>query len=61
MAEEVRGERLRELDRRIADMRARMPAHSVPPAMIIELEDLEEELSTLRSEVKHGDRVQRAI
>ena len=30
-------------------MEARLPKHSVPPAMIIELEDLEEELEMLRA------------
>ena len=33
-----------ELEQRIADLKARLPRHSVPPAMIIELEELEEEL-----------------
>ena len=34
---------LEELEKRIADLRARMPRHSVPPAMLEELETLEEE------------------
>jgi hypothetical protein len=34
-----------ELEKRIADLRARMPKHSVPPAMLVELEDLEEALA----------------
>ena len=36
--------RIAELEERIADLKARLPRHSVPPAMIIELEELEEEL-----------------
>lgn len=40
--------RLRILEERIADLRARVPIHSVRPAMIQELEDLEEELERLR-------------
>jgi hypothetical protein len=36
--------RIAELEERIADLRARLPRHSVPPAMFIELEELEEEL-----------------
>ncbi|MGQ9467877.1 MAG: histidine kinase [Anaerolineae bacterium] len=43
-----RAERIAELERRIADLRARLPKHSVPPAMLEELEDLEEELERLR-------------
>ncbi len=41
--------RIAELERRIAELRARLPKHSVPPAMIIELEDLEDELARLRA------------
>ena len=47
-------ERIRELERRIADAKARLPAHSIPPAMILELEDLEDELARLRLEYEHG-------
>lgn len=42
-----REERIAELERRIADLRARLPRHSVPPAMLQELECLEEELERL--------------
>jgi hypothetical protein len=41
--------RIAELEERIADLRARLPRHSVPPAMFIELEDLEEELERARA------------
>lgn len=37
-----------ELEERIADLKARLPRHSVPPSMFIELEDLEEELEQAR-------------
>ena len=37
-----------ELERQIADLKARLPRHSVPPAMMIELEELEEELARLK-------------
>ena len=39
-----RGEAIPELQRRIADLRARLPKHSVPVAMMVELEELEEAL-----------------
>lgn len=45
-----KGERIAELERRIADLRARLPKHSVPPAMLLELESLEEELERLLGE-----------
>jgi cell division septum initiation protein DivIVA len=33
-----------QLEQRIADLKARLPRHSVPPQMLIELEELEEQL-----------------
>jgi polyhydroxyalkanoate synthesis regulator phasin len=45
-------EQVAELERRIADLRARLPRHSIPPAMLQELENLEEELEQLASELE---------
>ncbi|MGD1992954.1 MAG: histidine kinase [Anaerolineae bacterium] len=42
--------RVAELERRVADLEARLPQHSIPPAMLIELEELEEELEQARQE-----------
>jgi hypothetical protein len=42
--------RVTELEERITDLKARLPKHSVPPAMIIELEELEEALERARAE-----------
>lgn len=42
-------DRIRELNSRIAELKARLPRHSVLPAMLMELEDLEEELAQLVS------------
>jgi len=47
--------RIAELEKQIADLKARLPKHSVPPAMIIELEELEEELGLARAEVAQED------
>lgn len=33
------------LEARIADCQARLPAHSIPPAMLAELDDLDEQLA----------------
>jgi hypothetical protein len=41
-------ERIRELEQRLADLEARLPRHSVPVAMMVEIEELEEELAALR-------------
>jgi uncharacterized small protein (DUF1192 family) len=43
-------ERIAQLEREIEQVKARLPKHSVPPAMIIELEDLEEELEMLKAQ-----------
>jgi hypothetical protein len=40
-------ERITQLKKEIAELKARLPKHSVPAAMIIELEDLEDELEAL--------------
>ena len=37
-------ERIKELERQIAELESRWPAHSVPPTMLQQLEKLEEEL-----------------
>jgi hypothetical protein len=46
-------ERIAQLEKEISELKARLPKHSVPAAMMIELEDLEEELEILRAQ---GDR-----
>lgn len=45
---------IEELERRIADLRARLPQHSVPAVMLMELEELEEELAQRRRERSAG-------
>lgn len=40
--------RIRELERQIKELESRMPAHSVKPEMISQLEELEEELRRLQ-------------
>jgi len=41
--------RIKELKERIEDLKARLPKHSVPTVMLIELEDMEEELEELEA------------
>ncbi|MHB0867950.1 MAG: histidine kinase [Chloroflexota bacterium] len=45
---------LRQLEARLADLKSRMPAHSVRPAMLLEMEDLEEAIGRLRAELRAG-------
>ena len=40
----MNNDRVREIEEKIADLKARWPAHSVPPTMWQQLEDLEDEL-----------------
>ena len=44
--------RKKEIEDKIADLKARWPAHSVPPSMWQELEALEEELERIEKEMK---------
>jgi len=37
-------DKIRDIEEKIADLKARWPAHSVPPSMWQRLEELEEEL-----------------
>ena len=39
------------LEQRIAELQARLPKHSPPPAMLIELDELEDALERLQAEV----------
>jgi hypothetical protein len=48
MSESSLAARVAELEKQLADLQARLPAHSVPPSMIAELDDLEEELTLTR-------------
>jgi hypothetical protein len=41
-------ERIEELERRIAELKSRWPAHSVPPTMLQRLDELEEALERER-------------
>jgi len=46
-------QRIAQLKEAIAQLKARFPKHSVPPAMMIELEELEEELDRALGSVGH--------
>jgi hypothetical protein len=48
MQEQNRKNKITELEKKIKELKDRMPAHSVPVSMMIELEELEEELESLK-------------
>ena len=51
-------DRIKEIEGKIADLKARWPPHSVPPSMWMQLEELEDELKAARKELseKQDDR-----
>ncbi|MFC1921075.1 histidine kinase [Chloroflexota bacterium] len=46
----MNNERIKEIEDEIADLKARWPAHSVPPSMWQKLEELEEKLEQAKAE-----------
>ncbi|MFC1872926.1 histidine kinase [Chloroflexota bacterium] len=42
--------RINELETKLADLKNRIPPHSIPSHMMIELEELEAELETIKKE-----------
>ncbi|TET76788.1 MAG: histidine kinase [Dehalococcoidia bacterium] len=47
-------QRVRELEKKIAELRRRIPPHSIPPAMLQELDELEEQLDKAKEAEKQG-------
>lgn len=50
----MQADSVKELEERIAELKRRIPPHSVPPAMIQELEELEEQLEKAKKMEKGG-------
>lgn len=46
---------IKELETRIAELRRRIPPHSIPPSLFQELEELEEKLEKLKKADKNDD------
>jgi uncharacterized protein (DUF302 family) len=56
------GNRVKEIRERIAELKARWPAHSVPPRMFQQLEELEDELEEVKADgMKYGYKKQVAL
>lgn len=47
-------DRIKEIEEKIADLKARWPPHSVPPSMWQQLEKLEDELEKAKEAEKRG-------
>jgi hypothetical protein len=50
----VSKDQIREIEGKIADLKARWPAHSVPPSMWQQLEELEDELEKAKEAEKRN-------
>ena len=48
-------DRIKELEKQIEELKSRWPAHSVKPAMVQRLDELEEELEKAREEVREAE------
>jgi len=48
-------DKVKETEEKIADLKARWPAHSVHPSMVQELEQLEDELEKAKEAAKEAD------
>ena len=51
----MNNKRIQELEEKIAELKKRWPAHSVPPALMRELDDLEEELTEALEQVQQEE------
>ncbi|MFC1900872.1 histidine kinase [Chloroflexota bacterium] len=51
----MKNERIKEIEEEIADLKARWPAHSVPPSMWMKLEELEEKLEQAKAEMNNEE------
>jgi ribosome-associated translation inhibitor RaiA len=50
----MNNERIEELEKQIAELKRRWPAHSVPPTMLQQLDELEEELERELRKAEEG-------
>jgi len=51
----VNNDEVREIEEKITDLKARWPAHSVPPRMWQQLEDLEAQLEEAKKRQRQND------
>jgi hypothetical protein len=52
----VKTDKVKEIEDKITDLKARWPAHSVPPSMWQQLEELEDELEKVKRSEGKGSR-----
>jgi hypothetical protein len=49
-----KNDRIKELEKQIEELKSRWPAHSVKPAMVQRLDELEEELEKAKKKAREG-------
>jgi uncharacterized coiled-coil DUF342 family protein len=54
-------EQIKAVERQLANARARLPKHTISPALMREIDELEEELADLRSQVKEPPSLEEQI
>ena len=60
MSESNIADRVAELEKQLTELQNRLPAHSVPPSMVIELDELEEALAEARQQWQEEQAFRRA-
>jgi hypothetical protein len=55
VTEQERQERIAELVQRIAAVRARLPKHSPPTSMMVDIDEMEDELARLKDGDRHSN------
>jgi hypothetical protein len=46
-------DRIKEIEQKISELKARLPEHSAPVSMLLQLEELEDDLEAATKEVNH--------
>jgi hypothetical protein len=54
-------QRIAQLEQELHDIQARLPRHSTPPAMLLRLEEVEEELAVLKAQTPHERPTERQV
>lgn len=50
-----------DLERRLADLQSRLPAHSIPPSMLVEMDELDAQLAEARRQLGEKGKVEAGI
>ncbi len=51
-------QRVADLERRLVELHSRLPAHSIPSSMLVELDELDEQLAAVRRQLGEKGKVE---